>query len=82
MHRPPKTSKLADWRKDYALVIACRKCKHSRRTEPGAIAKLLGWEIPIMVVVARLRCSNCFAKDCEVQVDRVMRKPGVPERLL
>jgi hypothetical protein len=82
MHRPPKTSKLSDWRKGYALVITCRQCKHSRRTEPGALAKLLGWEVPLIVVGARLRCSTCFSKDCEIQVDRATRPASVPERLL
>src|SRR5438105_3144273 len=67
MHRPPKTSKLADRRTGYALVISCRTCKHSRRTEPHSLAKLLGWDVPLIMVTARLRCSNCYAKDCEIQ---------------
>ena len=82
MHRPPKTSKLADWRTGYALVIGCRTCKHSRRTEPHALAKLLGWDVPLIVVTARLRCSNCHAKDCEIQVDRLLQPRSVPKRLL
>jgi hypothetical protein len=82
MHRPPKTSKLADWRTGYALVIGCRSCKHSRRTEPDSLAKLLGWDVPLIVVTARLRCSNCYAKDCEIQVDRLMQQRNVPKRLL
>jgi hypothetical protein len=82
MHRPPKTSKLSDWRRGYALITACRQCKHSRRTEPAALAKLLGWEAPLMVVAARLRCSNCFAKDCEIQVDRILRAVPAPKRLV
>src|SRR4051812_41015055 len=47
MHRPPKTSKLADWRTGYALVIGCKTCKHARRTEPHSLAKLLGWDVPL-----------------------------------
>jgi hypothetical protein len=82
MHRPPKTSKLADWRTGYALVIGCRTCKHSRRTEPHSLAKLLGWDVPLIVVTAKLRCSNCYAKDCEIQVDRMMQQRAVPKRLL
>jgi hypothetical protein len=73
MHRPPKTSKLADWRTGYALVIGCRACKHSRRTEPHLLARLLGWEASLLLVAARLRCSNCHAKDCEIQVDRLVQ---------
>src|SRR6266702_1450431 len=82
MHRPPRTSKLADWRTGYALVISCRTCKHSRRTEPHSLAKLLGWDVPLIVVTARLRCSNCYAKDCEIQVDRLVSPQSVPKRLL
>jgi hypothetical protein len=88
MHRPPKTSKLADWRTGYALVIGCKSCKHARRTEPHSLAKLLGWDVPLIVVTARLRCSNCYAKDCEIQVDGqpplrlVPQQRNVPKRLL
>jgi hypothetical protein len=93
MHRPPKTSTLADWRTGYALVIGCKTCKHARRTEPQSLARLLGWDVPLIVVTARLRCSNCYAKDCEIQVDgqpplrqRSLRTPppqrNVPKRLL
>jgi hypothetical protein len=83
MHRPPRTSKLADWRTGYALVIACRSCKRARRTDPNSLARLLGWEVPLIEVTARLRCSNCYSKDCEIQVDRVMPpQRSVPKRLL
>lgn len=82
MHRPPKTSKLADWRTGYALIIACRSCKHTRRTDPQSLAKLLGWDAPLIVVTARLRCSNCYAKDCEIQVDRLLQPRSTSQRLL
>jgi hypothetical protein len=82
MHRPPKTSKLADWRIGYAMVIGCRTCKHARRTEPHSLAKLLGWDVPLIVVTSRLRCSNCYAKDCEIQVDRLLPQRSVPKRVL
>jgi hypothetical protein len=79
MHRPPRSSKLADWRTGYTLIIGCRTCKHTRRTEPHSLAKLLGWETPLIAVTARLRCSNCYAKDCEIQVDRVTPSRSVPK---
>lgn len=48
-----------------------------------------GWDVPLIVVTARLRCSNCYAKDCEIQVDgqpplRLVTPPqgSVPKRLL
>jgi hypothetical protein len=64
------------------LVIGCRTCKHSRRTEPHSLAKLLGWDVPLIVATARLRCSNCHAKDCEIQVDRLMQQRNGAKRLL
>jgi len=44
MLRPPLIQKLSDRFGDYVLVITCRQCKHGRRTEPHALAKLLGWD--------------------------------------
>ena len=41
-----------------------------------------GWEVPLLEVTARLRCSNCYAKDCEIQVDRLVPPGSVPKRLL
>jgi hypothetical protein len=38
--------------------------------------------VPLIVVKARLRCSNCYAKDCEIQVDRQLPQRSVPKRLL
>jgi hypothetical protein len=82
MHRPPRTSRLADWRNGYALVIGCRSCKHTRRAEPQSLARLLGWDVPLIEVMGRLRCSNCYAKDCEIQVDRDKPARSVPKTLL
>ena len=36
----------------------------------------------VIVVTARLRCSNCYAKDCDIQVDRLLPQRNVPKRLL
>jgi len=69
MFRPLKHSKLADWRGKYVLVVICRRCKHARRTEPDVLAKVLGWETSLSIATGRLRCSSCYSKDCEIQVD-------------
>ncbi len=69
MFRPLKHSKLADWRNRYVLVVICRRCKHTRRTDPHLLAKVLGWETSLQVAMGRLRCSSCYSKDCEIQVD-------------
>lgn len=79
MRRPLQISKLSDRFGDYVLIMTCRKCKHSRRSAPHSIARLLGWDAPLRVVAARLRCSNCGAKDCEITTESVPRPRGVPK---
>jgi hypothetical protein len=78
MPRPPQITKLSDRFGDYVLVLTCRKCKHGRRTDPHALAKILGWETPLKQVAERLRCSNCGAKDCELAIDAIWRPRGTP----
>ncbi len=51
------------------LVIACRKCRHTRVTPPAALAKIVGWEISLIALATRLRCSNCGAKDCTLEAN-------------
>jgi hypothetical protein len=79
MRPPPQVTKLSDRFGDYMLVITCRKCKHGRRTEPRALAKLLGWDASLERVAARLRCSNCGAKDCQLTTESIPRPRGVPK---
>jgi hypothetical protein len=79
MRRPPSVQKLSDRFGDYVLVITCRKRKHGRRTQPHAIAKLVGWDAALVKAAARLRCSNCGAKDCELTTDSIPRPRGVPK---
>ena len=79
MLRPPLIQKLSDRFGDYVLVITCRNCKHGRRTEPHALAKLLGWDASLKEVSARLRCSNCGAKDSQVTAEMIPRPRGVPK---
>lgn len=79
MRHPATIEKLGDRFGDYVLVITCRQCKHGRRTEPHALAKLLGWDATLKKVAGRLRCSNCGAKDCQVTPETVPRPRGVPK---
>jgi hypothetical protein len=79
MRRPPRIPKLSDRFGDYVLVITCRECKHGRRTEPQAIAKLLGWDAPLAKVAARMRCSNCGARGCDLTTESILRPRGVPK---
>jgi hypothetical protein len=79
MRRPLDISKLSDRFGDYVLVITCRRCKHARRTHPHALAKILGWETTLSDVAARLRCSGCNAKDCELVTESIPRPRGIPK---
>lgn len=64
---PSPITKLSDRFADYTLRIRCRKCGHERTTEPHALARLLGWETPLVQVASRLRCSKCHARgECEL----------------
>jgi hypothetical protein len=64
---PAPIVKLSDRFADYTLRIYCRKCKHERTTDPHALAKLVGWETPLVTVGARMRCSRCHARgECEL----------------
>jgi len=77
MRPTPNVVKLSDRFGDYVLIVTCRKCKHGRRTDPHAFARILGWDTPLTVVAARLRCSNCNAKDCELTTESVPRPRGL-----
>jgi hypothetical protein len=72
-------TKLSDRFGDYVLRITCRRCRHTRRTPPHALAKLVGWEAPMAVLAARLRCSSCHAKDCDIVAEANRRPRGVPK---
>jgi hypothetical protein len=79
MRRPLNIEKLSDRFGDYVLLITCRKCKHARRSEPHALAKLLGRDASLEKVAARLRCSNCGTKDCTLTTESIPRPRGVPK---
>ena len=65
--RKPVVKKLGDGFGDYVLTIACRPCGHTRATEPAALAKIVGWDVPLEALARRLRCSRCGAKDCKLE---------------
>lgn len=63
---PPPIEKLSDQFGDYRLHVTCRKCGHSRITDPHVLAKILGWSVSLATLSQRLRCSKCHAKHCEL----------------
>jgi hypothetical protein len=76
MRRTPDITKLGDEFADYVLTIACGKCRHVRATEPRSLANIVGWEITLVDLAKRLRCSSCGAKDCELTPNRRPRPRG------
>jgi hypothetical protein len=75
---PVPVKKLSDRFADYDLSIRCRKCGHTRVTEPHALAKILGWEATLEAVAARLRCSKCSARgQCELKAEAQRKPRGV-----
>jgi hypothetical protein len=74
--REPVVTKLGDEFGDYVLSISCRKCHHTRVTEPKALARLVGWEIALTELAERLRCTECGAKDCELTGHKRPRPRG------
>lgn len=64
---PRPITKLSDRFADYTLRIYCRRCKHERTADPHALAKLVGWETPLVTVAARSRCSKCHVRgECDL----------------
>lgn len=78
MRRPLPILKLSDRFGDYTLTIKCR-CGHVRSTDPHALAKILGWDAPLVNVGARMRCSRCGKKECELVPESIPRPRGVPK---
>ena len=61
-----EVTRLGDNFGDYILSARCRKCKHARTIDPHTLAQLVGWNARLADVAARLRCSKCSARNCEV----------------
>jgi hypothetical protein len=70
MRRTLVVTKLGDECADYLLTVACRKCRHVRAVEPHALAKTLGWEITLIDLSKRLRCSSCGEKDLRADTEQ------------
>jgi len=71
--RKPIVKKLGDEFGDYCLMISCTKCRHSRSTDPSALARIAGWSITLDALAKRLRCSACGAKECTLTTTPRMR---------
>jgi hypothetical protein len=66
--------RLSDHSGSYVICVTCLKCKHQREMVPRTLANILGWEATLEQARARLRCSRCQARKCQVEI-AFNRKP-------
>jgi hypothetical protein len=81
MPRTPKQIvRLSDEFGQYAIRLYCRQCRHSRTVYPNALARIFDWETELRAISARMRCSKCAAKQCELTVTFPMKPRGSDPR--
>jgi hypothetical protein len=56
---------LSHHRDGYAIVT-CSGCGHRRDIKTEALARIIGWDTPVLPMVGRFRCSQCGAKTVEI----------------
>jgi hypothetical protein len=64
-----------------AIFCWCNRCAHHARIDGRALSLALGPEFPVPEVGARLRCSNCGAKDVATSPDLAGGAPPAPAAL-
>lgn len=65
--RPERLGPLAE--RGGKVFCWCNRCAHHARIEARQLSLALGPDLPIPEVGARLRCSNCGAKDVATGAD-------------
>jgi hypothetical protein len=73
---PPDIERLSDEFGQYDLELRCGACGHQRTTLPESLARIFGWSAKLADVAARLRCSRCDAKRCELRAFRPRKPKG------
>ncbi len=58
------------------LLCWCNRCAHAARLDSALLCAALGPHFPVPEIGARLRCSNCGAKDVATRPDLA----GIEER--
>jgi hypothetical protein len=67
--------RLCDHR-DGLISLSCKKCLHEREMPAAALARIIGWETPVMAALPRLRCSACGAHRAHVSIFYPSRPRG------
>jgi hypothetical protein len=55
---------------DYVLIITRKRCMHSRRADPVALAQIVGASTRIVDVMPRMRCTKCQAKGADYNIEK------------
>ena len=70
--------KLDDCFGQFLVRVTC-KCGAVREIKPEALARLIGWSLPLKALAQRMRCSHCGEKAAEVVAVARPRPQGVPK---
>jgi hypothetical protein len=78
---PQNVVRLSDEFGQYAILLTCARCRHSRIVYPNALARIFAWETELAAIARRMRCSKCDARQCEITVSfPVKPRGGDPRR--
>jgi hypothetical protein len=67
LNRPERLGSLVQ--RGAGILCWCNRCAHRSRLEARRLSLMLGPDFPVPEVGARLRCTNCGAKDVATSVD-------------
>ncbi|HEY7609963.1 MAG TPA: hypothetical protein VIF14_12080 [Alphaproteobacteria bacterium] len=76
LNRPDRLGALAA--RGGAIFCWCNRCAHHARIDGRQLTLTLGPDFPVPEVGARLRCSNCGAKDVATSPDFARAAPPAP----
>ena len=72
--RPERLGMLAA--RGRAIFCWCNRCSHHARLDGKQLSLSLGPDFPVPEIGARLRCSNCGAKDVATSCDPAEAAPS------
>ncbi|MGH8149008.1 MAG: hypothetical protein ACRETB_03380 [Steroidobacteraceae bacterium] len=59
--------RLADHR-DAHVSVSCNACLHMREMAAEALARVIGWDTPVLEALPRFRCSACGVRRVHVSI--------------
>ncbi len=79
MARDPPINRLIDEFGAYSLSAVCRECGHTRNVDQGQLARIFGWLATQASTAARMRCSRCQKKACDLRVSHARKSSRYPD---